>query len=124
MRSISYIMGSAPKCFDDCFDRANKNKLLSVNIRLVVTEYTMPFHDEIVAQKELFAIFVWAFENNTYSHKDKLSACVSLEPVERQQRSVDNANYRLSILINRIKDLNVQVTVTPESFTYDKSLYK
>lgn len=123
MRSISYILGGSPNCFDDCIDRSDKEKLLEVNVRLVVSEYTMSFHEEIVMQKELFAIFVWTFECNTFSYKDKLGGCLSMESIERQKRSIDNANYRLNILVNRVKDLDVNFSVTPEKFPYEGNLY-
>ncbi len=91
MRSLGYILKGNPTNTADCLDFALRHPPL----RIILALQTPVEINEQYEVRWLNGSFVWFFEHRTVAYEVTFGGCFRHEPVERQRRSVDNANLRL-----------------------------
>lgn len=114
MRSLQYVMWGKPGNFDDCIDLAHKTMPKGVECKSVVREFV----SELYFCKYFICEFLWHFPEQDICYEEFFGGCFAHESEQRQMRSVDNANMRLAIRINRLHELNIPVSVPENVFDY------
>ena len=114
MRSLPYVLWGKPGNFDDCIDLAHKTMPTGVECKPVVREIA----SELYICHYLCCEFLWHFPEQDICYEESFGGCFSHESEQRQMRSVDNANMRLANRINRLRELNIPVSVAENVFDY------
>ena len=125
MRTISYIFRGTPKNRSDCIDYSLKG-VLPCKIDIVLHNA-----EDIIEQKiirRLYATFIWIFEDKVASYEEELGGVIQEEDAARQATSVNNANMRLSRIIQIIKDRltpvgTLEISGLDLQFEYDSVKY-
>jgi hypothetical protein len=91
VRSLGYVLRGTPANTADCLDYALRHPLQ----RIILALQTPVEINEQYEVQWLKGSFVWFFEHHTAVCEVTFGGCFRHEPVERQRRSVDNANDRL-----------------------------
>ena len=109
VRSLTYVFGGKPSNIDDCIDYATRNEPPTcVSLKLEKKE-TVNYGDESVVIDMLIATYTWKFPKLETYFKVEYGGIFSHESHERRIKSVDNANERLKIDLERLtkRDINV-----------------
>ena len=62
--------------------------------------------------------FRWHFPGQDICYEESFGGCLAHESEQRQMRSIDNANMRITNRINRLRELNIPVSVPEKVFNY------
>lgn len=119
MRSVRYIAGGKPHNLDDCIDYSDRVKEAG-QATVLVSLRTEEDATEMWVLNRLYGKFEWAFpDGKTTKYTTGFGGCFSHETEERQKLSVDNANYRLNDIYERLqfrgiaaKGKNIESAVT------------
>lgn len=102
MRSVRYMAGGKPHNLDDCIDYADKVKDAGQS-SVIVSLRTEEDATEMWILKRLYGKFEWSFPDGKKAKYTKgFGGCFLHETEERQKLSVDNANYRLNDIYERL----------------------
>jgi len=99
MRSISYILTGRPTNRTDCIDHSQTHTLRKISIELMTHEEA----SEAFIAKTIFASYVWVFEDLVVTYEETYGRCFQHEPYERQCISIDNANRRLAMALENLR---------------------
>jgi hypothetical protein len=116
MRSMSYVLTGRPRNRPDCIDYAQAHKPRSIRIELMTNENVA---DEFVA-RNLFATYIWTFEDRVVTYEEAYGRCFQHEPYERQCVSIDNANRRLARALENLSErAGIPIEGAGARFSYD-----
>jgi len=116
MRSVSYILTGVPRNRTDCIDYAQTHKPRSIRIELMTNENVS---DEFIA-RNLYATYIWTFEERAVTYEEAYGRCFQHEPYERQCVSIDNTNRRLArALENLCERAGMPIEGDKARFSYD-----
>ena len=100
MRSISYILTGQPRNRTDCIDCSQRRPAKEICLKLMTNETAS---DEFIA-KNLYATYVWVFEDRVVTYEEPYGRIIQHEPHERQCLSIDNANRRLAKALENLRE--------------------
>jgi len=112
VRSIPYILGGKPRCFADCKDYMKGHDLKEVTVDLKTAEETA----EHIFIKRLLGFFTWDFSDLIVTYEEQFGGIIPMEPEERQDASVKNANRRLGRRINDFKQAGIELKKSEQRF--------
>ena len=100
MRSLSYVLTGRPHNRTDCIDYARQHKPRSIRVELMTNENVSA---EFIA-RNLFATYIWVFEELAVTYEEAYGRCFQHESYERQCVSIDNANRRLAKALENLRE--------------------
>jgi hypothetical protein len=105
MRSIKYILGGQPKCFEDCVDYARHHDVNEVTLAL--KERTD--HSEDVIVDRLIGVFIWDFDDRVVTYEEHFGGVIEPEDDKREELSRKNANRRLENRLDEFEHNDIAV---------------
>ena len=88
-----------------------------ISIKLMTNENAS---DEFV-MKNLYATYIWVFDEFVVTYEEAYGRCLSCEPYKRQCVSIDNANRRLSRALENLHE-RTGLSIEGEDMRFEYSL--
>lgn len=116
MRTLSYILTGRPRNRSDCIDYLQEHRPRKISVELMTNETV----SEEFISRNLYATYVWVFEELAVIYEEFYGRCFYHEPYERQCVSIDNANCRLARALDELRQRSrAFVEGSKARFTHD-----